>query len=172
MLIHCGDFCSHGGLGEVQAFCGWLSTLPYKYKIVIPGNHDTSLDGKSFKALQKDFGLNEGDAEKGKALMKQVCTYLEHEMVEIEGVRIFGSPYTPDFYNWAFMYPPKDGQYIWDIPHKEIDILVTHGPPLGILDRVARGNAGCPDLLDLVKKVKPKFHLFGHIHEAYGEEKD
>jgi Icc-related predicted phosphoesterase len=122
--------------------------------------------------LEKAFQLNKGDAEKGRAMLKKVCTYLEHEFVEVEGIKIFGSPYTPEFYDWAFMYKPQEGIHIWNIPHKEIDILVTHGPPLGILDQVQRGNTGCLDLLNLIHKVKPKYHLFGHIHEAYGEFKD
>ena len=91
--------------------------------------------------------------------------------VEVEGVKIFGSPYSLEFYDWGFMYPAHDGEKLWSSIEPNTDIVVTHGPPYGILDRCYDGvKAGCQALLDKVNQVKPKAHIFGHIHEAAGVE--
>ena len=88
-------------------------------------------------------------------------------------MKIWGSPVTPTFFNWAFNVDRgKAIEKYWNMIPIDTDILLTHGPVKGILDRtISDINAGCEDLLNTVKKVKPKFHLFGHIHEAYGKEK-
>jgi len=85
----------------------------------------------------------------------------------IDNVFFWGSPYTPEFMDWAFMYPRGSAarQY-WDQIPYNLDVLITHGPPLGILDQAMPGGAhlGCEKLLEAVKEKKPKIHLFGHIH--------
>ena len=100
------------------------------------------------------------------------CHYLCNSGVEIEGIKIWGSPITPTFFNWAFNEDRgKPIQKYWKMIPKNTGILVTHGPPNGILDKTTSNiNAGCEELLKTVNKLKPKFHLFGHIHEAYGKE--
>lgn len=104
--------------------------------------------------------------------MPDGITYLEDSIISIDGLKIYGSPYTPEFYNWAFM--KKRGPQIrnvWDKIPEAVDILVTHGPPLMILDQNAQSrHQGCEDLLFKVKEVRPKIHVFGHIHEGYGAE--
>lgn len=97
------------------------------------------------------------------------CIYLEHQQVEIEGIKIFGSPYTIKYGNSAFQRKKQDLENVFStIPH-DIDLLITHGPPLGILDKTSKGNnAGSEELLKKVMKIKPKFHIFGHIHEGKG----
>jgi Icc-related predicted phosphoesterase len=90
--------------------------------------------------------------------------------VEIEGLRIWGSPYTPKFQSWYFMkdrgYPMKEN---WKEIPTELDLLLTHGPPYGILDTNINGiNTGCRDLLDAIFERPPRYNIFGHIHEAYG----
>jgi len=99
------------------------------------------------------------------------ATYLENIGVTIEGVSFWGSPYTPEFLNWAFMYPRGHAanQY-WDQIPAGLDVLITHGPPYGILDQSAPGeeHLGCAELLKAVQKKKPKVHIFGHIHGGAG----
>lgn len=81
------------------------------------------------------------------AKLKKVCTYLHHEMVEIEGIKIFGSPYQPLYYNWGFQYHETRANDIWGGLPSEIDILITHGPPFGILDLTSDGvHVGCKRL--------------------------
>jgi Icc-related predicted phosphoesterase len=91
--------------------------------------------------------------------------------VEIEGMTVWGSPITPFFFDWAFNR--HRGAHIrrhWDLIPAGVDILVTHGPPYGILDRTARGQCvGCEELLPVVERLRPRLHVFGHIHEAYGQ---
>jgi len=158
-LIHAGDLTSRGTEREVIEFLEWFSSLDqYKYKIFIAGNHDF---------------LFEHDPELVKTLIPENIIYLQDNSVVIEGIKIYGSPIQPRFHNWAFN---KDrGQEIkdyWDLIEDDIDILITHGPPKGIGDRCQNGyRAGCDDLLEKVMKVKPKFHIFGHIHESYSQQK-
>ena len=88
----------------------------------------------------------------------------------IDGIKIYGSPWTPFFYNWAFNL--RRGQQIaskWAAIPDDTDILITHGPPYGVLDSASDGSVGCKDLLDRIEIVKPQYHIFGHIHEGYGE---
>ena len=86
-----------------------------------------------------------------------------------KGIKIWGSPFTPEFMDWAFMGMPEELGAIWAEIPKNLDILITHGPPFGILDRTMRGeNAGCPKLLEAIQIKTPRIHVFGHIHEGYG----
>jgi len=142
-------------------FIEWYSSLPnIKYKIWIAGNHCTSIEAKlvDAKLLSKEKGL----------------IYLEHESIEIEGLKIFGSPYTPSFSDgWAFNIPRNNLRNYWrDIP-KDTDILITHGPPFGIGDFVPYNwgeFVGDEELLTVVSKELSnlKLHVFGHIHYSYG----
>ncbi|WP_143068767.1 metallophosphoesterase family protein [Kaistella treverensis] len=96
--------------------------------------------------------------------------YLHNSSVEIDGLQIWGSPYPPTFFNWAFNVDRgKEIEKIWkDIP-RDTDILITHGPPFGILDQThSNQHVGCEELLKKIYKIQPQYHLFGHIHEAYG----
>ena len=158
MLIHAGDF-SNAKLpimnsNEVNLFLIWLEQQPVKYKVIIAGNHDTSIESRLF--TKKDF--------KDRGII-----YLEHESIEIEGIKIFGSPYTPEFHNWAFNRTRNKLGRTWDSIPDDTDVLITHGPPKGILDSAQRDNnnhehAGCSALLKKVLKVQPKLHIYGHIH--------
>lgn len=113
--------------------------LPYKHKVVIAGNHDFALDKESYQAgLKKKHMGEELDTDEEIRKMKEVCTYLEHEMVEVEGVRIFGSPYSVEFFDWGFMYCENQSENLWSQIPDNIDVLVTHGPPAGILDTTNR----------------------------------
>jgi Icc-related predicted phosphoesterase len=159
LIIHGGDVSKLGKDHEVEDFIHWFLRLDYAHKIFIAGNHDFYFEDYSFDFIQKKLTSN--------------CHYLCNSGVEIEDVKIWGSPVTPTFFNWAFNVDRgKPIQKYWNMIPSNTDILVTHGPVGGILDRTTSNiNAGCEDLLKTVNKVQPKFHLFGHIHEAYGKEK-
>lgn len=161
ILIHAGDTCGVSREREIIRFNEWLGTLNFKHKIVVPGNHDK---------------LFETDANFAKSLMTNAIVLID-DLVEIEGIKIYGSPWTPQFGHWSFMKAQKHMHKVWNKIPNHIDILVTHGPPHGILDEVIeeyfdnskkKVNAGCPVLLNKVKEIKPKYHVFGHIHEGYG----
>jgi Icc-related predicted phosphoesterase len=154
VLIHAGDITERGRLEEVEAFDRWLAQLPHRYKIVIAGNHDFC------------FQHRPGDA---RALMRH-ATYLQDEAVDVEGVKFYGSPWQPEFCDWAFNLPRGPAlAAVWAKVPDDTRVLITHGPPLGIGDKTHRGpHAGCEDLLQRVRQVRPPLHVFGHIHEGAG----
>jgi len=154
VLIFAGDMCNRGGIEEVAAFGASLMSYPHKHKIVIAGNHD--------RVFEQDGNVA--------GLMLHDCIYLQDGLVEIDGVKIYGSPWQPEFCGWAFNLPRgEDLKRKWDMIPEDTDILVTHGPPYGILDMNSRNyNVGSKTLLDAVQRVQPKYHIFGHIHEGYG----
>lgn len=155
VLVHAGDLTGSGSLAEIAKAHAWLADLPHAHKVVIAGNHDHG------------FQRTPGEA---RALMTGV-TYLEDEGVAIEGVRFYGSPWQPWFFDWAFnLQRGPDLAAVWARIPDDTDVLVTHGPPRGILDRIHSGlEVGCDDLRAAVARVRPTVHVFGHIHEAYGE---
>lgn len=155
VLLHAGDITHRGKEEEVIDFLKWFSQLNFQHKIFIGGNHDFFLEKN-----RRSFGK----------MVPQGVTYLNDSGIEINGLKIWGSPVIPWFYNWAFNVPR--GQSIkkhWDRIPEDTKVLITHGPPHGILDQVITGrHIGCKDLELIVSRIKPKVHLFGHIHESYG----
>lgn len=153
VLIHAGDFTHIGELNDIKRFNEFLGRMPHKYKIVIAGNHDFSF---------------QNSPEEARALLTN-CIYLEDSEITIENIRIYGTPWHPAFDNWAFGLPR--GQVLkekWDLIPQGIDILITHSPPSGILDKGFYGSWGCDDLTAAVQLIKPKYHIFGHTHLGYG----
>ena len=160
MVIHSGD-CSnprdpYNNEPEVREFIDWYKELPIPHKIYVAGNHDTSIEKKL--VIKQDF------TDAG-------IIYLEDDLVDVEGVMIYGNPYTPQFgHGWAFMKDRvKLDRYWTKAMPGYIDILVTHGPPKGILDKSYNREdvlemCGDKSLLNKVKEVQPTYHLFGHIH--------
>lgn len=160
VIIHAGDFSRKGTLSDIRKFAKWYGETPFKYKIVIAGNHD--------------FGFeNEDRGEAEKLLADNGIVYLNDSGIIIDGINFWGSPVQPTFHNWAFNRDRgNDIKMHWDLIPADTDVLITHGPPKDILDLCAHGErVGCADLLDAVERVRPKYHIFGHIHEAYGEYK-
>ncbi|MET4027962.1 Icc-related predicted phosphoesterase [Marinobacter sp. MBR-99] len=158
VLIHAGDCLGQGTLENIEDFNDWLGSLPHRHKIVIAGNHDWAFQETPELARQ--------------ALTSAI--YLEDSGVEIEGVRFWGSPWTPIFMNWAFMLGRGEPLYNkWQLIPENTDVLITHGPPQGIGDEVMLGlqsqNVGCEHLLERLHRLSVKAHVFGHIHEGYGE---
>jgi len=158
MIIFCGDSTNSRdpAINEKEEidFLDWFSQQKAKYKIMIAGNHSTAI----YKRLV--------DPRKWKGI-----TYLEHESINIEGLNIFGSPYTPKYGDWAFMYKRNRGEVIWSSIPDNVDIIITHGPSKGILDLAHDENdrsnivqVGCQSLANRIEAIKPKYHFFGHIH--------
>lgn len=157
ILVVAGDISSYGMLEEVEEFSTWLQSQPHQYKIVIAGNHDSPFEVHNSQAVKT---LVNGRSD---------IIYLQDSPVVIEGITFYGSPWTPTFMNWYFM--ADRGLQIrerWDLIPSNADVLITHGPPAGILDYVRGLPLGCTDLLGKVMEIMPKYHIFGHIHEGYG----
>lgn len=166
VLVFAGDIMTDGWAGhEIRDFNTWLGELPHKHKIVIAGNHDRRLEMDY--QTSKEFFTN--------------AIYLQDTGTVIDGFKFWGSPYTPEFCNWAFnARRGEDIQSHWDKIPKDVDVLITHGPPLGRLDktgglsRVSPGvwldqSLGCADLAKTVDLIRPQLHIFGHIHGGYGK---
>ncbi|MCI0709994.1 MAG: metallophosphatase domain-containing protein [Chloroflexi bacterium] len=154
VLIHAGDLTRIGELKDVVAFNDFLGTLPHPHKIVIAGNHDFCFERKPDEASP----------------LLTNTIYLQDSEVTINGVKFYGSPWQPWFYDWAFNL--RRGAEIrekWDLIPSDTGVLITHGPPFGYLDKTSRGDhAGCEELLKAITRIRPKLHVFGHIHEGYG----
>lgn len=159
LLIIAGDLTARNTENEYAKFIQWLISSPYKCKILIAGNHD-------------------GLIESGKVSFRNIdphIHYLCDSGFDFKGLKIWGSPYTPTFLNWYFMRDRgSDIKKHWDLIPKGIDILVTHGPPYGVLDEtINKEHAGCEELKKAVKeRVRPRIHCFGHIHEWGGNVAD
>jgi Icc-related predicted phosphoesterase len=156
ILVHAGDFMnSRLDLMEILSFNQWLGEQNFQLRVVCGGNHD-----RYFQT-----------APKIAVSLVTNATYLENSGIMIDGVSFRGSPYTPEFMNWAFMYPPGlAARKYWDQIPLGLDVLITHGPPFGILDQSAtRGrHLGCEELRKAIEEKKPRVHLFGHIHGGAG----
>lgn len=162
ILIHAGDISDVGKESQVRNFLNWFSSIKgYKHKVFIAGNHDFLFErqpnlGNMVLSMYNDI------------------TYLQDSSTIIKGIKLYGTPWQPEFYNWAFNLP-RNGiqlQHVWSKIPEDTDILITHGPPKMILDKVnasSPDNLGCPLLMDRVLEVKPTIHTFGHIHGGYGE---
>lgn len=178
ILIHAGDLSQYGMFDEIQKQLDWLNSLPHRWKIVIAGNHDLLLDPDFVEThpdreLEKE-GTQCSDLEWGNVI------YLNNSVSDIEipsvtsihnrRLRIFGSPLTPRFGNFAFQYDPQkpENHDIWEKlgVTNDIDIFVTHGPPLGYLDD---GGKGCALLLKTLWELRPRLMVFGHIHPGRGQ---
>ncbi len=156
MLIHAGDVCNRGIESEVVAFLNWFKIQNYKHKIFIAGNHDWFFERATVEQINE--------------IIPKEVIYLNDSGVCIDGINIWGSPIQPTFFDWAFNRDRgKEIDKHWQLIPKNIDILITHGPPFGILDQTICGEAvGCEMLLEKVNEIEPKLHVFGHIHEGYG----
>ena len=157
IIVHAGDMSNSGTALEILDFLEWYSSLPYTHKVLIAGNHDWLFEKDPEAAAELLAGYPD-------------IVYLNDSEATVEGLRFWGSPVTPYFNNWAFNRRPDEISKHWDLIPEGIDVLVTHGPPAGILDKVDHHleELGCPSLKGAVSRVKPKIHVFGHIHEGRG----
>ena len=151
VLVHAGDITEYGTEEEGVEFLGWFSKQPFTYKIFIGGNHDLFLEALTLRKM--------------KQLILANIIYLQNNGTELEGIKFWGSPVTPYFLGMAFnARAGKEIRKVWSKIPLDTDILITHGPPKGILD----GGLGCEDLLLQIERVKPKIHCFGHVHGQSG----
>ena len=170
-VVCVGDVCRGGEREELDCFLGWFVALPHAHKLFVAGNHDRCLETELDDVRQRFPGVR----------------FLQDEGVDVGGVSFWGSPWTPTYNDWAFMLPR--GERLaerWSLIPDGVDVLVTHGPPRGILDDVSAYRtgadgaglgdderfAGCADLRARVRVVRPRVHLFGHIHSQPGDRVD
>ncbi|CAF3418125.1 unnamed protein product [Rotaria socialis] len=165
ILIHAGDFGEDGSKTEVNNAFRWLCSLDnFKHKIFISGNMDgIGLEKRNLgKKNQKDREFYS---------KKNNVTYLENDHCVVEGLKIYGCPYTPKFVGgFQYQRQSSDARILWKNIPEDCDILVSHGPPAGILDKSSRGShVGCADLRDAIS-LRPslKAVVFGHVHHSYG----
>lgn len=160
LLIHCGDFSYQGRPNEMFDFADWLTEQPHQHKVWVWGNHE--LGAESNETYWADYIGNHAGA-----------TCLHNKELEIDGYKLFGSSFTPIFRNWAFMKDLEERQYYWETVAPDCDILISHGPPLGLLDTVDNNpsseHLGCMPLRNYLERVKPQLACWGHIHGSGGE---
>lgn len=168
VLIHCGDFCRAGTIEEVERFNDEICKLRHQFKIIVAGNHDVP------------FG---NDGLLGRTLLSEELIYLEDAAMEIDGIKFYGTPgqfllrrfekrASPNILSriaGLLTKTPDHENSIWNSIPSDTDVLITHGPPYGILDKRAQGkHLGSEPLRLQLEKIQPKLHCFGHIHESYG----
>lgn len=155
VFIFCGD-AEINSPEALRDFNIWLGSIPCTEKIFIAGNHDIYLPSLSFTEIQMTFTN---------------AIYLENSSCEINGIKFWGSPYSPIFNDWAWMLNSSELEKIWSTIPEDTDFLLTHTPPFGILAETpfSKFTLGCPTLLKRVEEIKPDIHCFGHIHNGNGE---
>lgn len=168
LLIHAGDFMNSGyAYYEIEDFCEWFDSQKYDKKVFIAGNHDRAFENSPdiVKTILDKFP---------NLIYLQDKTFGLYSLDTDTSVKIYGSPWQPEFYSWAFNLP-RNGEdlrekWFW-IPN-DTDILITHGPPQGHLDSSGapynKPDLGCELLRARVDELKPKIHVFGHIHGSAG----
>lgn len=156
ILIHAGDITENGTRREVMSFLQWFSLQPHPHKIFIAGNHDFYLEKLSVESLKK--------------IIPENVFYLNESQIEIEGILFWGSPIIPGNDLWAFSETMETKlREHWEKIPPAVDILITHSPPYGILDQTNdKKLLGCKILREIVAKIAPKYHIFGHLHDNYG----
>lgn len=171
IIIHSGDCTPRGSTADIEEFLRWYSDLDYKHKILIAGNHDWGFEREPeyHAELCETYGV----------------TYLNDSGITIKGLKIWGSPVSPEFMSWAFNRArtfaeaqlkkiPEIREH-WNKIPEDTDILITHGPAYGYGDQVmmfhspnSGQHVGCEILLEKINEIKPVLHISGHIHEGRG----
>jgi Icc-related predicted phosphoesterase len=157
LFIHCGD-CSmvSRSMSAILDFNAWLGSLPYTHRVFVPGNHESFLEEDPSK----------------RSLLSNATVLINESAEEVAGLKLWGSPVVPLSGTAFGMTSAADRRRLYSTIPDDTDILITHGPPFGILDIApcSRYHGGCPELLEAVQRVQPMLHVFGHIHGAYGTE--
>ena len=155
IFVHAGDLLQSGSVKELCKVAKWLHKLPHANKIIVAGNHDRCFQ-YSPKTIQKFFGKD--------------IIYLEDKGVTIQDIRFWGSPWQPEYNDWAFNLPR--GFLLaekWALIDEQVQVLITHSPPYGIGDSSPiEGRKGCRNLRAAVHKLQVPLHIFGHIHQDGG----
>ncbi len=162
VMVFAGDILGQGFDFEWQRFIEWCARQPVNDVVIIAGNHDWFLeDEQQARVCLRDLAARSGRGPR--------IHYLADSGVTIAGVKFWGSPWTPKFYDWAFMKEDDELAVFWGRIPSDTDVLISHGPPYGILDKVPREHTGSRTLLARVQLVQPVVHIFGHIHEQGGK---
>lgn len=155
IIFHAGDLTIDGAWGQLLKAVDELLRQPADHRVIVAGNHDWCVQQRNEEArkLFKEAGI----------------IYLEDEEVTVEGLRIYGSPYTLEYGAYAFQLPRARGfaaERKWAQIPEGIDILLTHSPPWGRFDVPFGSNnrVGCADLMVALQRIKPRVHIFGHVH--------
>jgi Icc-related predicted phosphoesterase len=159
IIVHSGDCTRYGEFEETDLFMNWFSNRNAMHKVLVAGNHD--------------FVLQQTDRRNWLLANNYGVTYLEDSFINIDGLGIYGSPWSPVFGMWAFMkHRNAELDEVWQkVPTDgSVDLLVTHSPRYGRFDVSVRGNynVGCEMLANRINDIHPKVHVFGHIHECGG----
>jgi Icc-related predicted phosphoesterase len=162
VFIHCGDYSDYGEVEVMRSANQWIASLSHRYKFGVYGNHDITCDRE-----RPRFYVPE--ASKALAALE----VLDNEEISIGAVNFYGVPYCKDWPGWSektFTRSPGEMEAIFSLAPTALDVLITHGPPFGILDmpHTSGEHLGCPAVLSYVKRVRPKVVLFGHIHGGFG----
>jgi Icc-related predicted phosphoesterase len=156
LLIHCGDFCNFQNEDELTLEDAdmWFAEAPATHVLCIGGNHDFPLQRREFRFSH--------------------ATYLQDSLLELGGLKIYGTPWCPDLTGFAFYATEAELIERWRGIPSDIDILISHTPPYGILDFPSTGSPhlGCPHLRRELKRIRPGLHAFGHVHASFGTYKD
>lgn len=151
ILVHCGDATVMGSIQEITDFTKWWRKQDFEHKFFVAGNHDINWD------LYR------------RAWANSMVENMHGKAQEIMGLKFYGMSWSVLYGQWAFMLPERELANQWSNISNDTDVLVTHGPPYGLLDANKQGNScGSPSLREKVMEIKPKLHCFGHIHESYG----
>ncbi|RYN26851.1 hypothetical protein AA0113_g7354 [Alternaria arborescens] len=201
VLLHCGDLTMIGLLEEYEKTLDMLESINADLKLVIAGNHDITLDEEYYARKgenmhrgrhDKDLPAKARDMWTGERAKRAGVTYLEEgthtfQLPNGANLRVYASPYQPEFCDFAFPYSRNEDRYnpshqctpnakpiaenpVPDFP--SIDVMMTHGPPMGVMDATTTGeHVGCEHLLRAARRCKPRLYCFGHIHEGWGAQK-
>ncbi|KAK0937501.1 hypothetical protein LTR29_010939 [Friedmanniomyces endolithicus] len=186
VAIHCGDLTEESKLHEFRTSIALLTQINAPLKLVIAGNHDFALDLPMFKKKLADIPppvddavvkREYGDFGEARSLLAKArdagIVFLDegtHSFTLANGAKltVYASPNTPSKSDWGFSYDPDNGDHDWAID-SAVDVVITHGPPHGVLDYThAKKRAGSPSLFAAVARARPWMHCFGHIHEGWG----
>lgn len=155
VLIHCGDFCNgyQNDGHSIAEIDRWFGMQQFELILTIGGNHDF---------------LAESLFERSETVFENASYLVDTEYIH-KGVTFYGSPWLPDLDGWANYLPDKKRQKKWERIPASVDVLITHTPPFGILDRPRSGRQiGCKSLRSAVDRVRPQVHCFGHVHASPG----
>ena len=153
VLLHAGDITYKGEYFELSRFNAWLDTLSIPDKVIIPGNHDLTLEANWEEA----------------AKLITSAKVLNQQVANVSGLRVYGEPRQPWFFDWAFNVPIPKLKEVWDKAPTDVDVVLTHGPPLYVGDKNIRGeHCGCPHMRDWILENEPALVVCGHIHESAG----
>lgn len=165
LLVHAGDCCYEGTITEGYDFLTWYGNLPFKNKILVPGNHDIPFE-------HSYYNFNYVELEEFAKTLN--ITILTNQFEIINGIKILANSMIPNLKSWAFFAEPEQRERFFEYIDQDADIIISHTPPYGVGDEAPRGygsfeHVGCKYLKNYIERNNPKLVINGHIHEGYGE---